>query len=84
MTGLRQFFRFLLEQNRIQHNTIAYQIDFAALEDTGRDTTQDVFLPFKFKGMPGVRTSLEAGNNIILRSQYIHHFAFPLIPPLES
>ena len=72
----------LLEQERIQNDTVADHVHLATLEDSGRNGTQYIFFTFEFQRMTGIRSTLETSDHIIIRGQDIDYFAFAFVAPL--
>ena len=72
------------EHNRVEHYTIANDVEDVGAENAGWDLVQHVFKTVEFKRMPGVGSSLKAGHNLILWRQYVHNFPFSFVAPLEA
>ena len=80
-TGL-QGLGLLHEQIRSKHHTVTNDIHLSTLEDSRWNGAQYILLAFKLQRMTSIRTTLETGNHIVLRGQYIDHLTFSLIAPL--
>lgn len=79
-----QGFCLLAEENRIKNHSVADEIRLSALENSGGDGTQYVFLSVKFEGMACVRPSLETRYGIVAGSKDIHDLTFSFVAPLEA
>lgn len=79
-----EFFDFLLEERRIENDTIADDVDRIALEDAGRDGAQDVFATLEDKCVTCIRSALESSYNVVVWRENVHDFTFPFIAPLET
>lgn len=74
----------LAEEHGIEHHAVADDVGLAALEDAGRNRTQDILLTAEFQRVTGIGTALEAGHHFIAGRQHIHDFSFSLVPPLQA
>ena len=79
-----QFFGFLNEAYRIEHNAIAHHVDGIFLEDAARNGTQYVLISVKMKRMTGIRAALEARHHIIIGGQYVYYFTLSFVSPLKT
>ena len=84
MTASLQCLGFLHEQVGSQDDTIAYDIRFVSLENTGGNGAKHIFLTFELQRMTGIRTSLEASHHIILGGEHINDLTFSFIAPLQA
>ena len=82
MSACFQCFGLSLEQSRIKHYSIAYNIHLVSLKNSRRNGTEHIFLSFKFKCMSGIRASLKTGYYIITGSQHIDDLTFTFVAPL--
>jgi len=65
MTAGTELVDFDLEQGWVEYDTIADDVDLIALENTGRDGTQYVFLTVEFQGVSCIGAALEAANQVV-------------------
>ena len=72
------------ENNRVDHDTVAYKVSHMCMENPGRDGVQYVLGSFEFKSMTGIRPALKACNDVVSWCEYIHQFSFALVAPLQS
>src|SRR6187431_2650197 len=70
--------------NRIQNHTITNQVSRVFMKNSRRNLMQYYFLAFNIQGMACIGSSLEPGNDIILRSEKIYNLSFSLITPLKA
>ena len=82
--ALAQSPNFTDEGDRIDHNTIADYICFIRMKYSGWDGMQHMFNATEFQCMPGIWSTLETGNYIILRCKYINNFPLTFIAPLKA
>src|SRR5574344_512190 len=67
-----------------KNDTIADDINLATLENTRGNAAQNIFLTFEFQCVTCIWATLETCNHIITRGQYIDHFSFSFIAPLQT
>ena len=75
----------LVHQNhRVYDHAIADDVRRPVAENAGRHRMEDKTLAGEMNGMAGIRSALETGNHVIVRSQHIDDLAFALVAPLHS
>jgi hypothetical protein len=79
-----ELLKFGTEDDGVENDAIAHYIKDMGVEDAAGHLVQDVLEAVEGKGVAGVGTSLEAGNGIVSRSQYVYNFSFAFIAPLEA
>ena len=84
MSALLQFFCLSHEQIWSQNHTVPDDIHLSALEYTGRNGTQNVFLSFELQRVSCIRTSLETSHYVVVRCEHIYDLSFTFITPLET
>jgi len=75
---------FAAQDDRVEHDAIADEIDEVWAEDSGGNRVQDVFVTTKFEGVAGIWAALETGDDVVLSGEVVYNFTFPLIAPLEA
>src|SRR5690606_3415198 len=78
-----QALNLMPENNRINHQAVADDVDLVIMKDPRGNKMQHVLHPMKLNRVTGIRTALETGNNIIIRGQDVNYLTLSLIPPLE-
>jgi hypothetical protein len=76
--------QFGTKDNGVKNDAVTYYIKDVGVEDAAGYLVQDVLEAVEGEGVAGVGTSLEAGNGIVSRSQYVYNFSFAFIAPLEA
>ena len=84
MTTLSQVLCFLHEEIRSQDDAITDNIQLTTLEDTRRNTAQNILLTFKLKCMTCIRTALKACYYIIAWCKNVYNLTFTFIAPLQT
>ena len=77
-------FDFLHQDDRIDDHAVADYVQRALAEDSGRNRMKHEGSAVEHQRMTGVGAALEACNNLVIRRQYVHDFAFALVAPLEA
>ena len=79
-----QRFGFFLKEKRIDNHPVANYVCLPTLEYARGDGAEYVSLSAKLKRMSCVGSPLEPRYRIVLRRQYVDHFAFAFVAPLEA
>lgn len=79
-----EFACLLGEENGVEHDARADDVDLAVLEDAGGDRAENEFLSVELKGVSGVGTALETGDYVVAGSQDIDNLAFAFVTPVET
>ena len=84
MAALFKFLCLIHKQIRSKHYSITDDIDLSSLEYAWRNAAKYIFLSFELQSVTRIRSSLEAGYDIIFRSKYIDYFSFPFVSTLKT
>ena len=74
----------MAENDGVEDDTVADDVDDVRVENTAWDLVQDVLDAVEEKGVTGVGAALEAGYGIVGRREDVYDFAFAFIAPLEA
>ena len=84
VAGLRlNLVNFVHKNNGIHHYGVTYYIYGVFPENAGRHGMENETISVEMERVPGVGASLKTCRNFIVGGQYIDHFSFALITPLE-
>ena len=79
VAGGLEFAGFCHEEVGRDDATVAYDVDFAFIEDARRNGAQHEFLSVEDNCVAGVGTSGKAGDYIVARREEIHDLAFAFV-----
>ncbi len=80
---LLQRTQFPLKNHRIEHHTVADEVDQAGAENSRWDRVQYIFFSSEFERVPGIGSALKTRHDIVVVCQIIHNFTFTLVAPLQ-
>ena len=81
---LLQLAGLLGESHRVEHHSVADDIDGVFAKNTGRYRPQYVYLIAEMEGVSGIRPSLESSDHAVIRCEDIDDFSFSFVAPLQA
>ena len=84
VSRLRKCLGFSLEQRRVEHYSVAYDVHLVALENSRRNRAQNIFFTIEFERVPCIGSALETSYHIVFGGEHVNNFTFSLVAPLKS
>ena len=75
---------FLLENDGIDHHSVAHHIEGVGTKHPAGDGVEHVLDAVKFQGVARIGSALKPRNDVVIGGQDIDNFAFAFVAPLEA